>query len=103
MSSKRVLILAILLVPSLSMQAQQARTVRDGVYTDAQAARGAAVYKEKCASCHGSALGHRRQDSGDDAGECDGDADARAGVRCVGVHAAVEQVSGGTRGALVRR
>src|SRR5580765_8743995 len=57
MSSKRVLILAILLVPSLSMQAQQARTVRDGVYTDAQAARGAAVYKEKCASCHGPTLG----------------------------------------------
>jgi|KBSMisStandDraft_5_1062788.scaffolds.fasta_scaffold12755_3 mono/diheme cytochrome c family protein len=57
MSSKRVLILAILLVPSLSTQAQQARTVRDGVYTDAQAARGAAVYKEKCASCHGPTLG----------------------------------------------
>jgi mono/diheme cytochrome c family protein len=57
MSSKRVLILAFLLVPSLSMRAQQARTVRDGVYTDAQAARGAAVYKEKCASCHGPTLG----------------------------------------------
>jgi cytochrome c2 len=31
--------------------------VKDGVYTDAQAARGAATYKEKCASCHGPALG----------------------------------------------
>jgi len=39
------------------MQAQQARTVRDGVYTDAQATRGAAIYKEKCASCHGPTLG----------------------------------------------
>jgi cytochrome c2 len=41
----------------MSMQAQQTRTVKDGVYTDAQAARGAAIYKEKCASCHGPALG----------------------------------------------
>ena len=49
--------LAMLLVPSMSMQAQQARTVKDGVYTDAQATRGAAIYKEKCASCHGPSLG----------------------------------------------
>jgi mono/diheme cytochrome c family protein len=28
------------------------RTVLDGVYTDAQAARGEAVYAEKCARCH---------------------------------------------------
>jgi mono/diheme cytochrome c family protein len=35
----------------------QSRTVRDGVYTDAQAARGQAVYKEQCASCHGETLG----------------------------------------------
>jgi mono/diheme cytochrome c family protein len=33
------------------------RTARDGVYTDAQAKRGEAIYKEKCASCHGPALG----------------------------------------------
>jgi mono/diheme cytochrome c family protein len=57
MSSRSAFVVAVLLVPSLSMQAQQARTVRDGVYTDAQAARGAAVYKEKCASCHGPTLG----------------------------------------------
>jgi len=57
MSRKPFLILALLLVPSMSMQAQQARTVRDGVYTDAQATRGAAIYKEKCASCHGPSLG----------------------------------------------
>jgi mono/diheme cytochrome c family protein len=57
MSSRAALILALVLAPSLSMEAQTSRTVRDGVYTDAQATRGAAVYKEKCASCHGPALG----------------------------------------------
>src|SRR5262252_10208662 len=57
MRSRLAFILAALLVPSMSIQAQQSRTVKDGVYTDAQAARGAAVYKEKCASCHGPALG----------------------------------------------
>src|SRR3954454_5227664 len=59
MSSRAALILALLFVPSMSMRAQQPRTVRDGVFTDAQAARGAAIYKEKCASCHGPALGGR--------------------------------------------
>jgi S-disulfanyl-L-cysteine oxidoreductase SoxD len=57
MPSKPFLTLALLLLPSMSMQAQQSRTVRDGVYTDVQATRGAAIYKEKCASCHGPALG----------------------------------------------
>jgi len=37
-------------------RAQSARTVQDGVYTDAQAARGQAVYRQQCASCHGNAL-----------------------------------------------
>jgi mono/diheme cytochrome c family protein len=31
--------------------------VWDGVYTSAQAARGASLYANNCASCHGSALG----------------------------------------------
>src|SRR3954470_19953810 len=57
MSSRSVLILALVLAPSLPMQAQTPRTVRDGVYTEAQATRGAAIYKEKCESCHGPALG----------------------------------------------
>jgi len=57
MSSRAAVILAFVLVPSLSMQAQTARTVRDGVYTAAQATRGSAIYKEKCASCHGPTLG----------------------------------------------
>src|SRR5437763_15073364 len=55
--SSRLAAVVLLLVPSLSMQAQQPRTVRDGVYTDAQATRGAAIYKDKCASCHGPTLG----------------------------------------------
>jgi len=42
-------------------QAQQARTANDRVYSDAQARRGQALYKERCASCHGDAL---RGDSG---------------------------------------
>src|SRR5262249_9454510 len=33
------------------------QTGRDGVYSDAQARRGQAVYKERCASCHGDTLG----------------------------------------------
>jgi mono/diheme cytochrome c family protein len=36
--------------------AQQARKVTDGVYTGEQATRGQAVYKERCAPCHGAAL-----------------------------------------------
>lgn len=54
---KAAFLLAFVLVPSLSMQAQSPRTVRDGVYTDAQASRGAAIYKDKCASCHGPTAG----------------------------------------------
>jgi len=33
--------------------AQQARSARDGVYTDAQAMRGQALYGMECALCHG--------------------------------------------------
>ena len=41
---------------SLSGHAQQTRSVADGVYSAAQATRGAALYKAQCASCHGEAL-----------------------------------------------
>ena len=34
----------------------QARSVTDGVFTDAQAKRGAKPYAEQCASCHGEDL-----------------------------------------------
>lgn len=37
-------------------RAQATRTVRDGVYTAAQATRGAAVYTQQCAACHGATL-----------------------------------------------
>jgi len=40
-----------------AVHAQQARTANDGVYTDAQAARGRVLYQERCAMCHGDALG----------------------------------------------
>jgi S-disulfanyl-L-cysteine oxidoreductase SoxD len=36
--------------------AQGTRTVRDGVFTDAQAARGQAIYQKQCSSCHGGTL-----------------------------------------------
>ena len=36
--------------------AQAPRTARDLVYTDAQAARGQAVYSQQCLACHGAAL-----------------------------------------------
>ena len=35
-----------------SLQAQTARTVLDGVYTDAQAARGQTAYQVNCSMCH---------------------------------------------------
>ena len=38
------------------VHAQQARTANDRVYSGAQARRGQALYKERCASCHGEAL-----------------------------------------------
>ena len=42
---------------AVTVQAQSpSRSARDGVYSDAQAGRGQALYKDKCASCHGAAL-----------------------------------------------
>ncbi len=41
--------------PSLRAQ-ETTRSVWDGVYTEAQAKRGEAIYKLNCASCHGVAL-----------------------------------------------
>src|SRR5262245_33070522 len=40
----------------VAVRAQRRRTTKDRVYSDAQAARGQALYKERCASCHGDAL-----------------------------------------------
>jgi len=55
--SRQVVIAAALIVWMTSLtHAQGARTVRDGVYTDAQAARGQAIYQKQCVSCHGAKL-----------------------------------------------
>jgi len=47
-----ILALAIL----VAFQEQKTSTVWDGVYTAEQAKRGAALYADNCASCHGLAL-----------------------------------------------
>src|SRR5438067_1431474 len=41
---------------SLAAQAQQPRTLTDGVYTELQAQRGQAIYKQRCSPCHGTML-----------------------------------------------
>ena len=49
-----------LFVTSIAIDAQAPpqtrRTVQDGVFTDAQATRGQALYAQRCAGCHGPAL-----------------------------------------------
>jgi len=40
----------------LPAQAPQARSLTDGVYSGAQAARGQQLYKAQCASCHGNSM-----------------------------------------------
>ncbi|HEX4999926.1 MAG TPA: cytochrome c [Terriglobia bacterium] len=60
-SSKHVILIwgaaALVVFGTLSTNgAQQPPTVRQGVYTAAQAGRGAALYRAQCASCHGNAL-----------------------------------------------
>ena len=51
-----VALCALLSVAAVSIAAQSARTVWDGVYTDAQAKRGRELYNGKCLSCHGADL-----------------------------------------------
>jgi len=64
-SCLRVFVVAFVLVP-------QIRSTWDGVFTDAQAKRGEAVYAERCASCHAPDL------SGLDQAPALADADFRA-------------------------
>ena len=56
--SVRVQVFGLLIFTMVStlVHAQATRTVRDGVYSDAQAARGATLYGQQCASCHGNKL-----------------------------------------------
>ena len=53
---RAVLTGAIIACVAALTHAQAPRTVRDGVFTDAQAARGQAIYGKQCASCHGNTL-----------------------------------------------
>jgi mono/diheme cytochrome c family protein len=41
---------------SPNVHAQQPRTVADGVFTDPQAQRGQAIFKDRCSPCHGAKL-----------------------------------------------
>jgi len=45
-----------MLLLASAVHAQQAASVWDGVYTQAQADRGKSTYGKECASCHGAAL-----------------------------------------------
>ncbi|HEX5110140.1 MAG TPA: cytochrome c [Vicinamibacterales bacterium] len=46
----------VLLATATSIDAQAPRTVQDGVFSNAQASRGQALYTQRCAGCHGAAL-----------------------------------------------
>ena len=52
----KVLIAALAIAESLILVSAQGKTTLDGVYSTAQAARGEAIYKESCSSCHGDDL-----------------------------------------------
>ena len=47
---------ALVAIVSSLVYSQAPRTVQDGVYSDAQAARGQALYATSCAGCHGGSL-----------------------------------------------
>ena len=54
---RKILIGAATVAVGSALVAQEAtRTVWDGVYTEAQAKRGEAIYFEKCVQCHGPTL-----------------------------------------------
>jgi mono/diheme cytochrome c family protein len=56
MSRQTVLAAALIVWVTALTHAQAPRTVRDGVFGDAQATRGQATYQKQCASCHGDKL-----------------------------------------------
>jgi len=53
LSGLALFLVAVVISPTLRAQA---RTARDGVYSGAQATHGQAIYKDKCAPCHGEML-----------------------------------------------
>ena len=54
--STALLTMALAAMAVAPIGAQASRTVADGIFTDAQATRGQAIYAQRCASCHGPAL-----------------------------------------------
>ncbi|GJM11875.1 MAG: hypothetical protein DHS20C12_02780 [Pseudohongiella sp.] len=56
-SLKKIASLAALFFSVSAVNAQDAKTVWDGVYTEEQASRGEAVYTQACIACHGQDLG----------------------------------------------
>ena len=52
----RILIASLACLQALIIVSAQGKTTLDGVYTEAQAARGQKIYAENCASCHGDDL-----------------------------------------------
>jgi len=52
----RVLIVSLVVLQALILASAQGKTTLDGVYSEAQAARGEKVYAASCASCHGDDL-----------------------------------------------
>ncbi len=44
------------MVSTAAVRAEQAKTAKDGVYSDAQAKKGESLYGEQCAACHGGDL-----------------------------------------------
>lgn len=56
------------LLDARRIAAQELRSIWDGVYTEAQARRGSAIYEQECARCHGATL----EGSGETAGPLTG-------------------------------
>ena len=55
----RLVIVGLAALAAATLRAQQpaeARTTNDGVFTEEQAKRGATLYEQQCAACHGPAL-----------------------------------------------
>ena len=57
MRKSSFIIASAMFVIAVTVSGQAQKTVWDGVYTEEQAKRGADVYAEKCAMCHGDSLG----------------------------------------------